>query len=132
MAARGFCNTLIDWRLEGRLGLTQSNDHIMLAWSARNDISCNRLAIHGDFADSLAYAVRILDSDFVNRATEAASYRVFLPLRTDARIDLKAIVRRLDAEDVLGDFIPVPCCSSREPAVLGLTRTGGVLTGYHL
>lgn len=51
----------------------------MLARGARNDISCNRLAIHGDFADSLANAVRVLDRDFVNRATEAASYCVFLP-----------------------------------------------------
>jgi hypothetical protein len=51
----------------------------MLARGARNNISCNRLAVEEDFADSLAYAVRILDSDFVNRATEAASYRIFLP-----------------------------------------------------
>ena len=59
--------------------LAKDDKNLMLARSARNDISCNRLAIYGDFADSLAYAIRVLDSDFVNRATEAASYRVFLP-----------------------------------------------------
>ena len=51
----------------------------MLARGAWNDVAGERLTVEEDFADSLAYAVWILDSDFVNRATEAASYSVFPP-----------------------------------------------------
>ena len=51
----------------------------MLTRSTWNNVSCHQVAVKENLADSLAYAVRILDSDFVNRATEAASYLVLLP-----------------------------------------------------
>ena len=78
MTAGGFYILLTINEMLGT-ALAKDDKNLVLTRGARNDISCNRLAIHGDFADSLAYAVRVLDSDFVNRATEAASYRLFLP-----------------------------------------------------
>ena len=57
---------------------------------------------------------------------------VFLPLRTDTRVHYQSVVRRLDTKDELGYRIPVPCCGTREPAVLCLTRFRSILSCDHL
>lgn len=59
--------------------LAEEHVHFMFTRGAWDNISCDRLAVEEDLADSLAYAVRILDRDLVNRTTEAAPYRIFLP-----------------------------------------------------
>lgn len=112
--------------------LTQNYGHFVLSRGARNYIAAERLAVESDLTYAFADAVRILDCDFIDGSAETASYSVFLPLRTDARIDLQAVVCRLYTQNILGDGIPVPGSGSGEPAVLGLARTSCILAGYHL
>ena len=104
----------------------------MIARNMWNYISGQRLSVHNDISDSLADSFWILDSDFIDRSAETTGDGIFLPLRTDARINLQTLVGRLDSENELGDGIPVPGSGSGKPAVLGFTRTGRILTGYHL
>ena len=104
----------------------------MSARSVRNNISFKRMAVQEHLADALADTIRILYRDLVLGSAETAGHGVLLPLRTYTWIYLETIVCRLDAEDVLGDSIPVPCCCTCEPAVLCLTRLCGVLSGDHL
>ena len=103
--------------------------HARTAW---NNVSFYLLTIENNLADTLAYSVRILDSDLIDSATETASYRVFLPLRADARIDFKTVVCRFYSQNILGDRVPVPCRSTSEPAVLGFARLCGILARNHL
>ena len=68
----------------------------MTSWSARDDVSFERLAVEEDLADSPADSVRIYDGDFIFRAAETTIHGIFLPLRADAWIDLQTVVCRLD------------------------------------
>ena len=104
----------------------------MLARNAWNNVSFYLLTVENHLTDTLAYSIRILDSNLVEGSTESAPYSVFLPLRADARIDFKTVVRRLYSQDMLGDRIPVPCCSTSQPAVLGFARLCGILARNHL
>ena len=104
----------------------------MLARNAWNNVSFYLLTVKIHLSYAFAHTVRILDINLIYASTEAAPYRVFLPLRTDARIDFKAIVCRLYSQDILGDRIPVPCCSTCQPAVLGFAWLCGILTCDHL
>ena len=104
----------------------------MLARNAWDNVSLYLLTIEIHLADALADSVRILDSNLIDSTTETASHGVFLPLRADARIDFKAVVRRLYSQDILGDRVPVPCCSTSEPAVLGFARLCSILARNHL
>jgi len=104
----------------------------MLARNAWNNVSPYLLTVENHFADTLADSFRILDGNLVEGSTESASYGVLPPLRADARIDFKTVVRRLYSQDMLGDRIPVPCCSTSELAVLGFAWLCGILSGDHL
>ena len=104
----------------------------MFSRCVKDEITRQRLAVESDLTDAFADAVRILDCDFIDGSAETASYGIFLPLRADARIYFKAVVRRLYSQDILGDGIPVPCCSTSEPAVLGFAWLCGILSGDHL
>ena len=104
----------------------------MFSRCVKDEITRQRLTIEIHLADALAYSVRILDSNLIDSTTDTASHDVFLPLRADARIDLETIVGRLDTEYELSDGVPVPGSGSCEPAVLGFTRLGRILTGNHL
>lgn len=104
----------------------------MFSRKARDNVSVERLAVEGDFLDTLAGSFRVLDGDFIEGSAEAAGNGVFLPLRADAWIDLQTVVCRLDTEDELGNGVPVPGSGSGEPAVLGFARLGRILSGNHL
>ena len=99
---------------------------------ARNEIAFRRKTVDGHGYDTFAYTFRIPDSDLIKGSAEAAADGVFLPVRAYARIHEKAVIRRSDSKDILGHGVPVPCSRTRKPAVLGLARTRGILSGDHL
>ena len=104
----------------------------MFSRCVKDEITRQRLTVESDLTYAFADSVRILDSDFVNGSAETTSYGIFLPLGADAWIDFKAIVCRLYSQDILGDGIPVPRCSTCQPAVLGLAWTSRILARDHL
>ena len=52
----------------------------MFAWSARNYIALEWLAVEKDLADTFAGSVWVLDGDFIEGSAETAGDSVFLPL----------------------------------------------------
>jgi hypothetical protein len=52
----------------------------VFAWSARNYIALEWLAVEKNLSDSLADSVRVLDGDFIEGFAETAGNGVFLPL----------------------------------------------------
>ena len=83
-------------------------------------------------AAALAAAVRIGNMDDVLRIAEAATDRVSLPIRRDARLYDESVIVRPDAENKLRDGISVPCGSTRQPAVLALAGLRRILACNHL
>ena len=104
----------------------------MFSREDRYQIAFNRITINMYGPDTLAYSVRVLHSNIIDRSAETAADLVFPPLGADARIDQKAVVCRSDSEDILGYSQPVPCSCTGEPAVLRLSRNSCILAGYHL
>ena len=63
---------------EGGAAYTAKN--FQLAAEKFEQVTLNLLTIEDHLADTLAYSVRILDSNLIYSTTETASHGVFLPL----------------------------------------------------
>ena len=98
----------------------------------RHHVAFDRHAVHREALDAPADAGRVSDADVIFRAPVAAADAVAFPVGGDARVNLQSFVAGLDAQDELRDGIPVPGRRARQPAVLGLAGTGGILAGNHL
>ena len=59
--------------------------------------------------------VGILDFNLVGCSAELSGNLVFLHIGTDAGINLKAVVSRLDSQNELGDCVPVSGCGTGKP-----------------
>ena len=60
--------------------LTELHNHFVVSWNARNNVSCYRLAVKENLADTFAGSVWVLDGDFIEGSAETAGDGVFLPL----------------------------------------------------
>ena len=103
----------------------------MLAGSVGDDGAIDLLAVEGDLLHALLLAVR-MDGNLVLGIAELTLYGVVGGCLGQTGIDADAVVVGFDAEDELGDGVPHPGGCTREPRILTLARTEGILTGYHL
>lgn len=81
----------------------------------RQTVAVDGVAVNGHGRDSTADMGRVGDFDVIDRATETAGDFEAVPLRRDARVDDQAVVIGTDAEDELGDGIPVPGGGAGKP-----------------
>ena len=103
----------------------------MLASGVGDDGVIDLLAVEGDLLDALLLAVR-MDGNLVLGVAELALDGVVAGRLGQTWVDADTVVVGLDAEDELRHGVPHPGGCTREPGVLTLARTEGVLTGYHL
>ena len=81
----------------------------------RQAVAVDGVAVNRNGGDSTADMGGVGDLDVIDRATEAAGDFEAVPLRGNARVDDQAVVIGTDAEDELGDGIPVPGGCACEP-----------------
>jgi hypothetical protein len=67
--------------------LSQHDEDLVSAWGVRDEISIKGHSVQGKGLHAGAHARRVLDGDFVEGTTEAATDGVLLPVGTDAWID---------------------------------------------
>ena len=110
-----FCNDIIDVCLS-----THYNFYIyfLLGRIERNDASVYGCAVNCHCLNALLNIRRILNRDVVGCASEFTCDLEIAEAVRYAGINLKTLVGRIYAEDVLADVAEGPCSGSGEPAVL--------------
>lgn len=97
-------------------------DYLHFAYASRrlyrNNIAFYRFPIDNNGRYSFHFPAGVVYGNMVCRAAEFACDAVGLPLRGDTGIDFQTVVRRPDAQDILGDGIKVPGGRAGEPGVL--------------
>lgn len=87
----------------------------MLASGVGDDGALYGFAVERDLLDARLLAVGVLDAYVVLGLAELTPYGISLCRRGQAWVDEQSVVGGLDAEDVLTDGVPHPCCRTREP-----------------
>ncbi len=97
-----------------------------------DNVSGNGLAVYRKVLDSGADVAGVLYLDIVDRVTELTGHLKAVPLVRNGRVDLQAVVLRLNSENILRDRYEIPSRRTGKPRVFSLAVTLAVLARDHL
>lgn len=104
----------------------------MVTRCGHNACVLNGFSIECDTADTTLLVLWVLDGNVESGISQHTTNLIFFECLRDAGVYLETVECRLNAQNELSDGVPVPCGSTRQPRVLTLARTGGILASHHL